>query len=189
MAISEVSIANMALAKIGEELITSLDDNVKQAQYIKTIFPQVRRNFLTYYDWHFNRKIATLSYTTTTPEDYTYEYILPTDFLKLLTINESTTEDFEIRGDKLYSDNDEIEIKYLADIEDFTFMPPMMAEALACLLASELAVVLTGDKQIKLNFYQEFQIKAREAYWLDMEQYKEDEFNIDEDEWVSAGRG
>lgn len=189
MAYTEVSLANMALTKLGEELITNLDDNVKQAQYIKAIFSIKMNELLTKYDWHFNRKITTLAYTTNTPDDYLYEYTLPNDFLKVISINGSYNEDFKIRGNYLYSDSDEIELEYLASLTDYTFLPSMIAEAFACLLASELAITLTGNKENKQLYLQEYEYKAREAYFLEIEQYQEDDVSMDDDDWITAGRG
>ena len=189
MAYTEVSLTNMALAKLGEELITNLDDNVKQAQYAKALFTTKMNELLTKYDWHFNRKITTLVYTTNTPDDYLYEYTLPNDFLKVISINGSVNEEFKIRGNYLYSDSDEIELEYLATLTDYTFLPPMVGEAFACLLASELAIVLTGSKENKQLYLQEYEYKVRQAYFNEIEQYQDDDVSMSDDEWLTAGRG
>lgn len=60
MANSEISISNIALAKLGVEAIRSFSENNKRARMCEALFESTRDAILTSYDWTFARGLKTL---------------------------------------------------------------------------------------------------------------------------------
>lgn len=82
---SKITICNRALSKLGADRITSLDDDNKAARAMKSAFDFVRDAELRAHVWNFSVKRAELAALASVPVwGYSYEYALPTDFLKLL---------------------------------------------------------------------------------------------------------
>lgn len=83
MAIADVDIANMALAKCGVDPITTFTQNDKRAALVNRTYA-IYRNKLLRLRWNFNRKYTTLAASTDIPPfEYAYAYPLPADYLRL----------------------------------------------------------------------------------------------------------
>ena len=82
---TSTDIANMALAYVGERLITNLQDSrTPEAQLVRTFFDISRRAELEVFDWSFARRFRTLAVASgDTPPDVRFDlaYILPADCL------------------------------------------------------------------------------------------------------------
>ena len=151
----------MALSRLGASTITSLTDNTTEAKLCNTYFDTLADRVMLQGSWTSVIKRASLARTTTTPTfDFTYEYQLPVDpkCLKVLNIDECSPGeiDYKIEGDKLLTDETSVKIRYIAQLTDPADFDPMLTEALEVLLASYLAMPITGDKPLARELRQEY---------------------------------
>lgn len=79
--------------------------------------------------------------------DYSYLYTLPTDCLRVISINEqSESDEWRIEGRNILSDEAvSLTIKYIYDVTDYTLMDISFYECLATYLAWDICDHITGD--------------------------------------------
>jgi hypothetical protein len=142
---SQVEIANRALTKLGAARIISFDDDNKQARAINSMFGIVRDAELRAHLWSFTVKRTSLAALTTTPDwGYDYEYQLPSDYMRLLQVNDiypgPSMEDYRnqavaeyvVEGRKILTNLvAPLKIRYCARIEDTTQWDAAFVEAFA----------------------------------------------------------
>lgn len=89
--------------------------------------------------------------------DFAYLYTLPTDCLRLLSINEQesfTTDDWRVEGRFIASDIDvSMNVKYIFDVTDYTAMDIHFYECLAHYIAWDICDHITGDDQKKRDLW------------------------------------
>lgn len=87
--------------------------------------------------------------------EYSYLYTLPTDCLRVITVNDEVVSDeWRIEGGSILTDDDtSIEIRYVKDVTDYTTMDVAFYECLAVYLAWELCDHITGDDAKKRALY------------------------------------
>ena len=121
--------------------------------------------------WSFGIKYSSLArVTTTTNPTFTYSYNLPNDCFKVIepyvpTVNDSVDSvsiplspiDYEILGNKLYTNELSILIKYKVGSVDIIELPQSFIDALAYLSASELCMNLLENAQLSSMFAQTYQ--------------------------------
>lgn len=84
---SQVSICNQALGWLGANLITSLDDDNREAQLCKTNYPDIRDAVLEEREWTFCVRRIMLSPTVVEPVyGYTNQFLLPPDVIRILNV-------------------------------------------------------------------------------------------------------
>lgn len=151
-AFTNVQICNLALAKLGHQSsIQSLDEGSAEARLCNTFLNAARQDILRRGAWSFAIDTAELAQTLNTPDDYDYEYQLPSGFLRLLGFVLPSTDlaVYERRKDgTLVCDYDEVIIKYVFDEDDPSRFDATFVEAFALRLAADLAFPLTGNAQM-----------------------------------------
>lgn len=173
--ISKTSIINLALANLGQKLISSENEETQTARTAKLIYNVVRRNLLRAHDWVFALRFAYLpakdiaSPFTRLP----FVYTLPADYLFLKTISYDGVPDRHYFPFKLFNDekgnklvacaNKQPQAQYVADVDNTTLFDPAFVAAFGLLLAAELAVPLTGDSNLARLMLSKYQSKLDEA--------------------------
>lgn len=158
---SKVQICNMALSRLGANNIVSLGDNTPEAKLCSTLFDDLARRVMINGSWTSTIKRASLAKTTNTPAfGYDNEFQLPVDpkCLKVLDINEDVPGDnpYQIEGDKLLTDDSTCKIRYIAELTDTQSYGPMLTEAIEILLASYLAIPITGNRTLAAELKKEY---------------------------------
>ena len=143
---SEVTICNIALARLGQTQITSLTEADKKARLCLVFYEPMRDAVLQDAWWTFATKRQTLSQLVATPDSgFDYYYQLPADCLDPRYLENDLIE-YVIEGDKLITDSTEdIELVYTQQLTDTTLFSPNFVDALAYRIAAELAMSLTND--------------------------------------------
>ena len=149
MAASETDIVNDALGRLGISPIMALTDATKQAQFSNRFYESTRDEVLASHPWNFATKRAVLAQLATAPEfEWLFAYQLPSDNLRLLQLNGyelgRTLDTWAIEGNKLLTDSDKAEVRYIARVTDTTLYPALFSEALSIKLAAKLCAPLTG---------------------------------------------
>ncbi len=84
---SQVSICNQALGWLGANLITSLNDDNKEAQLCKVNFPELRNAVLEEREWTFAVRRIELAPTVLEPKyGYTNQFLLPPNVIRILNV-------------------------------------------------------------------------------------------------------
>lgn len=160
---SEVSICNEALDILGAARIVSLGENSVNGRECNSCYAELRDREIEKHPWNFARKRKVLAPDTAAPPfDFTYQFTLPVDCLRVLLPNDRNTVDWSSEGGKiLTNDGTSINLKYVAQITDPNAMPPTFRGALAAMIAwlkCEKITQSTSKKADALKFY-DFQIK------------------------------
>lgn len=171
MAVSTTSISNAALAKVGGNLITSIDDGSIEATLCKERFDAVLDYMLEDHEWNFAIERASLARLATTPAyGYDYEFQLPSNPYCLRVVEREDNYPFKIEGRKLLCDEDTCNIKYVKRIEELTDLSPEFVEAVTYSLAIEILYYITGSLSLKAALEQELMIVLRKAKTRDANQ-------------------
>lgn len=162
MTISSTTICNLALYKVGAERISSLNEANKRARICKDIYALMRNATLRDHPWKFALKRVTLALTGNTPlYKWDYEYQLPSDYLRILSVYPQSTH--KIEGDKLLSDESTLKIKYIFREETEDNFDANFIEAFSLRLAAELAYPIVQSNSLKQSLLQEYQLFLQNA--------------------------
>jgi hypothetical protein len=150
MAISNTSICNMALDKLGATHIIDLDtDKSPQAIKCRTHFEQTRDALIESHTWRFSSGRKKLSRDTVDPDfEYDNQFILPEDYMVQKTVwggdgPRRTNFSYSLEGDRLLTNEDEIHLRYIKRVTDPTKFDPLFIEVFILKLALKL-VALAG---------------------------------------------
>jgi len=168
MAISNVSIANLALQKLGEGTIVSLTEDSRNARSLNACFEALRDRELRAYLWKFAKKRATLAASSTIPDStYALAFPVPTDFLRLIKPArlglDWSLENHENALAILTNDGTSISIRYIARVTDPTLFDPIFVEMFACKLAWHCCEQLTQSNTKKGMLMEEYKFHLADA--------------------------
>lgn len=180
---SSTEICNLALQRIGERTITSLDQDDEVARRCKIAYPQSRDALLRMHPWNFAIKRATLAADTATPDwEYAYQHTLPSDCLRLIrtqtetwaTRDEAarlafpyTSPDYRVEGRKIVSDEETQKIEYIYRNEDISQYDDLFIDALIARLSAELAAASKKNVSGVQGLWKTAEVKLNEAMHAD----------------------
>ena len=154
MITSSVDICNMALDYCNVRNITGLDEDTKQSKKCSMWYDTVRKSLLLNMNASFSIKRAILAEIADVVPVYGYDkaYALPSDCLQVLNMDSPISDRYyQIEGNYLYcrqyADDEEIKIRYIADIQDVTKYDSEFCDCLALKLAEKICLALTEDEQ------------------------------------------
>lgn len=165
MAHTDITLCNEALLSIHKPTITGTSgvlDATKaniEERVCATLFPNLKTNYLLVHEWTFNKRYANGTGSglvvnaspAVTFDWFDYAYDLPTDYLGLRTIIDSTAgqdPEHEIIGLLLFSDAQEIEIFYSNTPSEWSYWPEWVVRGLVSYIAWEFSRALKCDKAI-----------------------------------------
>jgi len=138
-----ISICSNALVLLGHDAISSFSENGTGAKVADMFYESTLLSILGGYRWNFASKQTKLSMLTEKPLNrWQYSYQIPTDNVRVITVY--PTGDYEIVGDKIYSNNKNLELDYIYR-PDESFFPAIFREALELHLASKWAIPVTEN--------------------------------------------
>ena len=169
---SQVDIANLALSILGEAPIISLTDDVPRARVINLLFATSRDAVLRLHPWNFAVFRKVLVQKTETPAfGFSKVFALPSDFLRLLALNDGRDE-YQIEADGLLSNVDTAQLRYVGRVTDTARYDPLFVQTLAAYIAAEAAMPITNSQSIEKRAADKFHEKLAEARSVDgMENY------------------
>ena len=141
---SPLDICNIALSKLGEAPIPSLDANGSPASRLCYMhYHPVRREVLCAARWSFAKKKVELSGAFSDDTGmHSVPHTLPQDCLRVLAVN---CPSWTLRGRTIFCTRQDIQLLYIADIEDTSLFEPLFIEALATRLACKLCIPLLSS--------------------------------------------
>lgn len=150
----QTAICNLALLRLGEVPLGSIDENNKAANALRAIFEASRDIVLADHPWNFASRRATLAQLSETPAfGYAYAYQLPAQCLRVLGMvgdeyNVDPALEYKIEGDQLLTNESEAKIQYIIRVTATGSFSPGFVNALGTWLAKEVAFYLTRDAAI-----------------------------------------
>ena len=148
---SQVAICNIAIATLGHELVSSMDEDVKAARLCNTFWDIQRDAALERFNWSFARKRATIAQLSTEPDfDWDYYYQLPADCLFPRKINSGDDVQWEVEGTYLACNETEVDLEYTYRCENTALWSSGFKVAMAKLLEASIAPGLLGSNRAKV---------------------------------------
>lgn len=163
-------ICNLALSYLAKGGITALTQKTEEAKQCSLHYEHCRRMLLRSYTWGFARRTIKLAMLASSYPGWEYVYAYPAECLEVRFVfpeDGAATKDQD-RNEfmvAMTSDNtktivtnvEEAYCEYTADIKIADVMSEEFVEALARLLASSMAMTLTGNANMMQTNYQLFQ--------------------------------
>lgn len=155
---SEVDIANLALDMIGAKTITALDEGSRNANVANRLYSQYRDALLRRYAWKFATKRIKLARSSNTPVfEFDYQYPVPSDFIRVLSVSDNQDHVGTIRYKLEYDATDtrviacsadELWLRYIAKITDSGIFDPDFVLALATKMAQTMAMSIAESNTL-----------------------------------------
>lgn len=173
-----VGICNASLTILGARKIVSLTGDSEEARLCNLRYADCRDAVLRLYPWNCAIHRKTLAQSSDTPDfGFDYQYPLPTNpwCLRVLTLNEDengeSEDEFVIEGRLLLTDSTTADIRYIKQLTAAGEMDPLLRDAIAAKLASEIAYKLTkGSAELVNLAKQEFALKMQLAQGMDAQE-------------------
>ena len=153
---SEVDIANAALIKLGEPVVTAITGTGlnKPARTMGARYEPLRDHELRTHLWNFAAAEAKLAQLSAAPViGYTYAYQLPTDFLRVAAVYSNAaglgTIPYKIVGSTIQCDASAVWLRYVRKVTVVNEMTPDFREVLSALLAADTAIAITQSASLR----------------------------------------
>jgi hypothetical protein len=157
MSASQVQIVNLAFQKFGNVSISAITDTTPQARFANALWDIIRDELTSSHAWNFAMKrvvLSTPSVTTDPLEEYDYIYTLPADCLRVWKLL-GTDANYSVEGGVLMISDEEVKLKYIAQITDVSLWPPAFVRCMATALAAELCIKMEAGNDRSNGFKQE----------------------------------
>jgi len=171
---SVVDICNSALNLLGASTITALTDDSKNARLCNQRYEPVRNRIFRSHAWNCLTKRVQLAQDSSAPVvEYTYQYTLPSDCLRVLKIHTGTTDsiaadiDYVVEGRKIKTDEGTVYLVYIATVTDPNEYDVYLQEALSAGLAADIAYAITNNATLANNYQTTADERLREARFID----------------------
>lgn len=177
MAQSKTDIFNLALTMLGAQIVSSPNENSKNARALNAVYSIVRRAELRKKpSWNFAITRLKLAASASPPLfNFQYAYDLPGDFLSFVFPDDKdnfNTQDFIIEGNQMFTDfNPPFDFRYNRDITNEGLMDPLFATAFAAKLAETVADSITQSNskiQIAAERYKQAMSEAAKGNSFDI---------------------
>jgi len=176
-----VDICNFALSEIRADPIVNITDNNPRAIACNLFYDRDRKFVLRSHPWNFAiKRSAAIAAEETGPEfGFNNYHAFPTDFLRLLTVHYTDSIDiqeeasiltphmYSIEGQNIATNEAEIYLRYIYDLEDTTIFDNSFITCLAYKLASSIAYQVTGSATLKSEMFKLHKLALQEAKAID----------------------
>lgn len=168
---TDVEICNVALSSLGLDRISSLASSSGEAVACNLHFQPSVNETLADHPWSWARKrseLAESAIENLTIWDHVYQ--LPLDMVRLISMHdEDGTEvfDYEVEGDKIYTDHDSITARYVYRVTDPSRFPAQFAHAVSMLIAHKLAMEFQQARSLANDHLQRYMMALEKAMNID----------------------
>lgn len=166
-ALRKLDLINKALILLGDTPIVSLEeDDGAGAMAARELYEDaVRDCFVDNYKFRFSVKQFKLNQLQDPPIDandggYSYAYSLPSDFLTVVKLN--TSQHFEIYGNELRCDGDNLILDYVSRVDE-AMWPPYFVTMVTYRLASLFAMPVTDSESSAGKWNEMYEVRKRSA--------------------------
>jgi hypothetical protein len=167
---TDVTICNSALIKLGAGQISALDNSSFESRLCSEQYEKIRQDLLYSHPWNFAIKRASWTANGNTPAwGFGQEFDLPVDFIRIIELSDSDIK-YQIEGDKLVTDETELDLLYLYDETDPNKYSKGFIELLALKIAVELCHALVQSASLKQTLLAEYDQKLRDVRTFDAQE-------------------
>jgi len=160
----KIEVISNAMILIGANPISDLSEGT-EGLVAASLYENSYRGLLASHSWRFATKKRQLSRLTETPlNEWDYMYQLPSDLITVVKVQDNT--DYEIYGDKIYSDQPELYIDYRYRVDE-TLLPDYYTLTLQFLLAAQFAIPITDNSQRAQVYQSLYEDQLRRAKGID----------------------
>lgn len=171
---SKIDIINRALVKVGQNRISSLDENSKSATSVRTVYDQVRDTLMQAYIWNFTKFRTQLAADTAEPLfGFQYRYRLPAGTLRVVGIGDSqeprrnytsSLTPFKHEDEFIYTDAAApLDIVLTRKVEEAGKYPPDFANLLSLDIALDIFYDVTKGTERYAALRQDRELALRRA--------------------------
>lgn len=142
---SSVSICSNALLQLGDDPISSFDEENDRTTLVANLYADKLAKVLRLNDWSCATKRVTLSPLTTTPDfDWAYEFLLPSDWIRTISVGlENAQDDYKPEGRKILMDRNVCYLRYIWRNEDESTWDSLLIEAMTQVMIAALTYPIT----------------------------------------------
>lgn len=159
-----VDISNGALIRVGAEMINSLSEEKKEANICDNRLPFGTDLILRKHPWSCVRKRVELAQLAETPaHGYDYFFELPSDWLRLVSLNNDPDLDYHIEGHKIATDSSTLDLVYCYRPDNYGSLDAEVINVLIHWLAWDIAYALTQSNTLSKRMKEEYDMALREA--------------------------
>lgn len=193
MADSKVALANIALAKVGADRISTFDDNSEEARIIKDVYPDIRDEVLAEAPWSFALKRVNLTLSSDTlaftTDGMSTVYTVPNDYVRIFFSSDPKAA-LKIEGLRLLSNVSNLGVIYVYRNDNPATYYSMFTTAFATRLAAEIGFNLSESAKKAQALYEEYEkIRLPRAIQSDSQQSSPMQPIADEWELARLGSG
>lgn len=182
--LSEVSICNSALIKLGQERISSLSETSKPAILCNERYQFVRNEVLEDHPWNFAVKRVSLAQLDDTPLfDYDYTFAIPSDALRIWKPEDEEIE-FVVENGFILSNESTLLCRIISEVTNVELFTYSFAEAVSLRLAADLCYSITGNASLGIDLMKMYDIRLRRAKSNDAQEGTPDK--LIHGEWIKA---
>lgn len=172
MSLNKLQLVNLALAKLGESPLQSLSDNRPAGRAIDVCYEPAKQGVLSLGPWPWAVKKTALTQVAGHDVDgWEYAYAIPSDCVRPMSAaepgayeanlaNPSALDQWERIGGYIYSDLDELVLRYVADVGVEAF-PADVANMFSIRLAADIATCLSRDMNTAAALDNRFNAEAQ----------------------------
>jgi hypothetical protein len=164
---SEVSICNTALLRVGEGTILALTEDSKPARACNLIYADTRDSVLREHPWNFAVKRVELALLADAPIfEFDFQHQLPADCIRVLKTDDDLIA-HRVEGNRILSNNSVVKIEYISRITDTTQFDTLFTDALSDRIAADLAFNLSDNNALSQFMFQRSKDKVKQARSMD----------------------
>jgi len=171
---SVVDICNSALNLLGASTISALTDDSKNARLCNQRYEPVRNRIFRGHAWNCLTKRVQLAEDSSTPViEYSKQYTLPADCLRVLKVHNGTTDsiassiDYAVEGRKIKTNEGTVYLVYIAIDTDPNNYDTYLQESISHQLAADIAYAVTNNATLANNYMTRADERLREARFID----------------------
>ena len=171
---SVVDICNSALNLLGASTISALTDDSKNARLCNQRYEPIRNRVFRGHAWNCLTKRVQLAQDSTAPVvEYSFQYTLPSDCLRVLKVHTGVTDsiesdiDYAVEGRKIKSNEGTLYLVYIAIDADPNNYDTYLQESISHQLAADIAYAVTNNATLAKNYMERADERLREARFID----------------------
>jgi hypothetical protein len=178
MATSAVQICSNALLMLGAQTINSFGESTDRAILCSNIWENARDAVLRAHPWNCAIERVALAPLSAAPAfEWTYQFQLPGDCLRLLSIGEEgDTFPYRLEQRKILCDENPLYVTYLKRVTDVTQYDASLVAALEAYMASLLAYPITKDRGVVKDMTDLYAFKMKQAKGIDGQETPPEQF-------------
>lgn len=169
MSTTKVSIASNALLLLGASPIASFEEGSDRARLASNLWDPLRKELLRRHTWNCAIKRKTLAPEAGSPDfDFAYSFVLPSDFLRLLSIGTTTERpDYAIEGGRLLFGASVLRLRYVFDNAEPETWDAGLVAAMTASMTAAMAYPITQSATLAESKRQEFLAVLKTARAVD----------------------